>query len=238
MELKVVSWNLHNKIDAWNYLFNEFNPHIGLLQESPQLPSDYDTNLIISKLVKQNLRNTIYTGNLKQQLIEIDEQYEIGLISSKVTVKEDLEISLISIYGNLSFAGILAPKIVESVGIYLETIRKNNSDANIIIAGDFNMDRRMDDNPTIRFVKKGQRTTNIIFDRVLDFGFYDCLKKSYPDFVQTYRHYRNKKNYPWQIDHMFATKKEYDSLKKIEVMLNDEIEKISDHNPIVAEFDL
>jgi cell division protein FtsB len=37
---------------------------------------------------------------------------------------------------------------------------------------------------------------------------------------------------------MFATKKEYDSLKKIEVMLNDEIEKISDHNPIVAEFDL
>ena len=86
MELKVVSWNLHNKIDAWNYLFDEFNPDIGLLQESPQLPSDYDTNLIISKLVKQNLRNTIYTGNLKQQLIEIDEQYEIGLLSSKVTV--------------------------------------------------------------------------------------------------------------------------------------------------------
>ena len=50
MTLKVVSWNLHNKIDAWNYLFDEFNPHIGLLQESPQLPSDYDTNLIISFL--------------------------------------------------------------------------------------------------------------------------------------------------------------------------------------------
>ena len=94
MELKVVSWNLHNKIDVWNYLINEFNPHIGLLQESPQLSSDYDTNLIISKLVKQNLRNTIYTGNLNQQLIEIDEQYEIGLLSSRVTVKEDLEISL------------------------------------------------------------------------------------------------------------------------------------------------
>ena len=60
MILIVVSWNLHNKIDAWNYLFNEFNPHIGLLQESPQLSSDYDTNLIISKLVKQNLRNTCY----------------------------------------------------------------------------------------------------------------------------------------------------------------------------------
>ena len=239
MELKVVSWNLHNKIDAWNYLFNEFNPHIGLLQESPQLPSDYDTNLIISKLVKQNLRNTIYTGNLKQQLIEIDEQYEIGLLSSKVTVKEDLEISLISIYGNLSFTGILDQKIIESVGIYLETIRKNNSDANIIIAGDFNMDRRMDENPTkTRFSKKGERVHNEIFDSIINFGFSDCLRKFHPDFIQTYRHYRNRENYPWELDHMFATKKLYDSLQKVEVHFNEAIEKVSDHNPIVAEFDL
>ena len=47
-----------------------------------------------------------------------------------------------------------------------------------------------------------------------------------------------KENYPWEPDHMFATKKLYDSLQKVEVHFNDAIEKVSGHNPIVAEFNL
>ena len=72
----------------------------------------------------------------------------------------------------------------------------------------------------------------------INFGFSDCVRKFHPDFIQTYRHYRNRENYPWELDHMFATKKLYDSLQKVEVHFNNAIEKVSDHNPIVAEFNL
>ena len=42
---------------------------------------------------------------------------------------------------------------------------------------------------------------------------------------------------PWQIDHMFASKDLYNKLRKIEVLENDETYTLSDHYPIIAEFD-
>jgi len=248
MELKVVSWNMRHTKDAWYYLVNELNPDVALLQESPEIPKDIDENLIIRHIAKQNWGNAIYVKNLKQKEVEIETKYEGSLLVSAVNLNDGSRIFFINIYGIIERApdkkfGLVnagTHRMLSDLAFLLmgkTRYMKNYTEKRFIMSGDFNMDRRMDDNPTIRFVKKGQRTTNIVFDRVLDFGFYDCLKKSYPDFVQTYRHYRNKENYPWQIDHMFATKKEYDSLKKIEVMLNHEIEKISDHNPIVAEFE-
>ena len=37
---------------------------------------------------------------------------------------------------------------------------------------------------------------------------------------------------------MFCTNSLYDGLKKIEVMNNSDVIELSDHNPIIAEFDL
>ena len=42
---------------------------------------------------------------------------------------------------------------------------------------------------------------------------------------------------PWQIDHMFASKDLYNKLHKIEVLENDKLPPLSDHYPIIAEFD-
>ena len=99
------------------------------------------------------------------------------------------------------------------------------------------MDRRLDDNPTgTRFAKKGQRVRNAFFDAILSLGFYDCIKKSYPDYVQTYRAGRG--DYPWQLDHMFATESLYDRLESVHIVANAATIKASDHNPIVAEFKL
>ena len=43
--------------------------------------------------------------------------------------------------------------------------------------------------------------------------------------------------YPWELDHMFATPELNKRLKLINVYLDDNILKLSDHNPIVADFD-
>jgi exonuclease III len=100
------------------------------------------------------------------------------------------------------------------------------------------MDRRMDENPTgSRFSKKGERVHNAFFDAILNLGFKDCLRKSYPDFIETYRHHIEKNRYPWELDHMFATPQLYERLKKIEVVMETKVKKLSDHNPLVADFD-
>ena len=99
------------------------------------------------------------------------------------------------------------------------------------------MDRRMDDNPTgTRFSKKGERRQNIFFDCILDLGFKDCIAESYEDYVQTHRH--NLSKFPWQIDHFFASEKLFEGLTNLEVIDNEEVRNLSDHNLILAEFDL
>jgi exonuclease III len=69
-----------------------------------------------------------------------------------------------------------------------------------------------------------------------DFGFYDCSKKFNTERVQTLRHKHS--NFPWQNDYLFAGKKLYDACISSEVIDDTDLYEISDHNPIIAEFDL
>ena len=75
-----------------------------------------------------------------------------------------------------------------------------------------------------------------MFDRVENYLLQDCVKKFYPDYVQTYRH--TTVGFPWQLDHMFASRKIFRSLKNLFVDDSDEVKNISDHSPIVADFDI
>ena len=106
-----------------------------------------------------------------------------------------------------------------------------------ILAGDFNVDKRMDTTEGM-YWRKGMRTSQIIFERIEDFLLEDCLIKKYPNFVRTFRNKSGRDRVPWQIDHMFASKDLYNKLQKIEVLENTETSALSDHYPIIAEFDI
>ena len=66
-------------------------------------------------------------------------------------------------------------------------------------------------------------------------GFYDCMKKYQSNPIQIHRNARSK--FPWELDHMFVTDELYDRLKSISVFVDDHIISLSDHNPIVADFE-
>ena len=66
----------------------------------------------------------------------------MGLI---VTNANDL--FFICVYANLDFQPV-DPTLLGLLATYVANIRRKHSAKNILIAGDFNMDRRMDDNPT------------------------------------------------------------------------------------------
>ena len=121
--------------------------------------------------------------------------------------------------------------------LYTETLRQRYGAEHIVIAGDFNMDRRMDDNPTsTRFSKVGEQRHNMFFYSILSLGFVDCLDLRYPNYVQAYRH--SISTFPWQLDHMFAKDALSKTLVSLGVPQTDDVISRSDHNPIIADFDL
>jgi len=238
--MRIVSWNMRRSKNAWSYLVDALKPDIALLQETGSLPaftSHFDQHRVIETLVHKNLRNSIYFRSRKNTELKVLDRQKAGLISSSYLDKPKRRIFIVSVYGSIrKFSGNLDFALIEALQEYVESLRNDFRAQHILIAGDFNMDRRMDENPTSsRFSKKGETRHSNFFDGILDLGFKDCQRKRLPLPVQTFRHSRG--NYPWELDHMFATPALWSRLKRLNVYLDDRIMALSDHNPIVADFD-
>lgn len=245
--MRVISWNMKNKKSNWTFL-RSLSPDIALIQEAYNLNNTPINSLIndhTHKLkVKNKVNNFIYSPKNKSERISFPKEFNNDFICVKTTTKNKIEIFFMSIYGNLDwdkfpnsetklkkwftiFAGQLA--------ITMTYLKNQYNARNIIIAGDFNCERRMDDNPTsTKFMKNGERINSLLFDFILGMGFKNCVRKFNSKVQRTFKH--NKSLYNWELDHMFCTEELYDSLQKIEVLDSVIQNEVSDHNPIVADF--
>jgi|APSaa5957512535_1039671.scaffolds.fasta_scaffold43723_3 exonuclease III len=225
--MRVISWNMNKRKEGcWEFAINNLSSDFVMAQEaSPLIKGISATERITTK--KTN-RTVFYSRDKNYQEIKMEDDNGMGLL---VTCYKN--IYFINVYANLDFKPV-NPPLLGFISKFVSNLRRRHDAKNIIIAGDFNMDRRMDDNPTKSvFAKKGTYPTNDFFNAILDMGFYDCVRKQKSKPVQTFRH--NKGNFPWELDHMFCTKELYDCLKRISVQNTKEL---SDHNPIIADFDL
>jgi exonuclease III len=224
--MRVITWNMNKRrVGNWEWLLEHVDPDVALVQEASPLPKGIQASV---RNVKRNHRTVVYTKSNDHETIKLHSDHGMGLL-----VTQSRGIYFLNVYANLDFKTV-DPLLLGLIATYISVLRRKMEADQIIIAGDFNMDRRMDDNPTgSRFAAKGTYPTNSFFDTILDMGFFNCMRKFSDDPVQT--HYNNKSKYPWEIDHMFATKDIYQCLKSIEVVAAD---GLSDHHPIVADFDL
>lgn len=208
----------------WEWLLERFDPDIALVQEASPLPKGHKATV---RTVKKNNRTAIYTKANDQERIKMHRDYGMGLLVARTS-----DIFFLNVYANLDFRPVY-PSLMGFIATYISVLRRRMDADQIIIAGDFNMDRRMDDNPTgSRFAAQGTYPTNGFFDAILELGFFDCMRKFSKEPVQTHVHNRSK--FPWELDHMFATEGLYQRLSSIEVVASD---GLSDHYPIVADYD-
>ncbi len=223
--MRVVSWNMNKrKAGNWEWLIDEFDPDVALVQEASPLPDGLKATV---RDVKKNHRTVIYTKTNNQERIKLHHDHGMGLLVVRLG-----NIYLINVYANLDFKTV-DPTLLGIIATYVGVLRRRMDADKIIIAGDFNMDRRMDDNPTgTRFAAQGTYPTSSFFDAILDMGFFNCMRKFSNEPICTHRN--NKSKYPWEIDHMFATNGLHQRLTSIDVV---GAEELSDHNPIVANFD-
>ncbi len=111
--MRIVSWNMRKNKKAWDYFFESLNPDIALLQETSPLNDDYQFN-VINKNVKKNLNNSILFKTEQPQELPIEDAQKMGLISSRYQTENE-DIFLLSVYGNLSFAGTLDYILLETI---------------------------------------------------------------------------------------------------------------------------
>ena len=97
-----------------------------------------------------------------------------------------------------------------------------------IISGDWNTARLFDKT-------MGGTACAEFFAMRADNGWYESLRKFYAAEVQTYCDPKNK---PYELDHMFTDSALYEKLVCCKVMRCEMIDNLSDHAPIVANFDL
>ena len=221
--MRVISWNMNKRKEGcWEFAINNLSSDFVMAQEaSPLIKGITATERITTK--KTN-RIVFYSRDKNYQEIKMEDDNGMGLL---VTSYKD--IYFINVYANLDFTPV-NPPLLGFISKFVSHLRHRHYAKNIIIAGDFNMDRRMDDKPG--FAKKGTYPTNDFFNAIEDMGFYDCVRKQISKPIQTFRPVKG--NFPWELDHMFCTKELYDCLKRISVQDT----KLSDHNPIIADFDL
>ena len=226
------------KLGAWDYVKNNLKPDVAILQEASPINENVDSKNLLRLEVKKNIFSSMYFNKSHFRNIKMPAD-KIGMINQCAVIDDDNfgTIFFLNIYGRLGTPQGLPIPLLGLINLYITILRQEHSAEHILISGDFNMDRRMDENPTgSRFSKKGERIHNTFFDAILNLGFKDCLRKFYPDYVETYRHHIEINRYPWELDHMFVTPNLYERLERIEVINNRIVHELSDHNPIIAEF--
>ena len=225
--MKLVSWNMNKRKEGcWEWLIENHNPDFVMAQEASPLLEGMKAT--VRTTTKKTNRTVFFSRDENHKHVKMEHDGGMGLL-----VCEHKNIHFINVYANLDFKPV-DPPLLGYISKFVSNLRRRHNAVNILIAGDFNMDRRMDENPTSSvFAAKGTYPTNDFFDAILDMGFEDCVRKFYTDPVQTHFHRRSK--FPWELDHMFATQELFDALTNITIP---ETQTLSDHNPIIAQFDI
>lgn len=238
MKIKIATWNMGHCMHvreshrAWEFLVNDISADIALIQEAlPQDDSNYENN-IVWKEIGGNRRwgSGVVTKSLPVKELHFKNDYPGALVGTEITLSGGLIITAFSLYGT-----------IDQRGYAITTLHRMFSDLtpflaglvggkrNIVIGGDFNASLQCDE-------QWGGDAHKILFDRLEDLGLVNCFSRFYTAPVQTLRH--KKSEVPWQNDYIFVSQNIAKGLKSCETIDNKAVRSLSDHNPVIAEFDI
>ncbi|MBN2002619.1 MAG: endonuclease/exonuclease/phosphatase family protein [Anaerolineae bacterium] len=241
MNLKLVTWNMafwsHRTYleEAWEYLLQKTDADIFLFQESyPSQGLKDGSNFLWSEIGDTRKWGTgIYSKKHPLQRVDVTTIHTGSLVVGEVTITDTMKLTVVSLYGVLEAVGrelyaitSLHRMLSDLTGILNGHI---GGKRNIILGGDLNASLQCD-------LSYGGRAHEIFFQRLEDFKLMNCFTPFFDDFVQTHRHSRSKK--PWQNDYFFISKTLSKNLKSCVVIDDENVRRLSDHNPVVIEIEL
>lgn len=225
--------------EQWNYLFNDLDVDVAMLTE---MGDPAETGCPFPYVKWRQIGNSegyCYWGTgivSRNPLSAADVPPSVGALMTanlRLENRNDL-ITLIAVYGLKDYGIQSYVPVLHKYLSELDPILRGDNYRNIVIGGDFNADA------AYCFDGKNGNTKNaerLFFERLRDYNLDDVLKPfaTYP--VQTHRH-NSDTTVPFQIDHLYASHGLAKAAKSVEVLTSPLIDDLSDHNPIVAEFEI
>jgi exonuclease III len=239
MKISVATWNMdhwkrtgeqHEK--AWTYLTDTVSADIMLLQEFAP-PIKYDDNIQIRyrEIDKRKWGSAVVTRGLPIRKVEFKNTYPGSVVMAEVTLPNGEILTVISLYGKFSkedYVTAMLHRVLSDLTLLLHGDRNKRQ---FIIAGDYNASTQWDERYHHR-----DPSHKIFFDRLEDFGLVDCTYQKHGRHIQTNRHSRS--DFPWQNDYIHASKSLAKMLVSCEVLDDALVRELSDHNPVIAIFDV
>jgi len=232
MNLKVLVWNMNywlssHRNEGWDFI-REVNPDVAILNEC--YPPEHDFNYV-HHVQRAGWGVGVFSQDHALQEYEIHCCHPEALVVADTNIASK-EIRIVSLYGRIinSFAiTTLHRSLSDLTPLFLNQKGRDW----ILIGGDFNASLQCDERmPSY----KDDRSHYLFFERLKNFGLYDCIGKFHQGRVQTLRH--AKTDYPWQNDYLYAGKALFDCCVSCDVVDDSALYEISDHNPIIADFSL
>lgn len=250
MKVKIATWNMgywqhtEKTKQAWDFLDKTISPDIALVQEAVPISNrmgligtgrQFSGSLIDNETIiwqeiggKRKWGSGILTKTFPLREVHFKNSHPGSVIVAEVLLPNNSVWTCISLYGLLDH------------GYSITTLHRIFSDLTLILDG--KMGKRLivlggDFNASLQWDKKQRGESHrIMFERLENFGLINCLNIFHPEPVQTWR--SNRGDTPWQLDYLFASKELRDSLISCDVENKPEVHGFSDHNPVVAIFDI
>jgi exonuclease III len=239
MGISVVTWNMnhwgrsreqHDK--AWTYLTETVAADIMLLQEfAPQSKVDERYHTIYRDIDnKRKWGSAIITQDHRLQEVEFKNSYVGSVVVADVTLPNNKILTVISLYGMFD-EHYVTSALHRVLSDLTPLLQKDKKSRQFIVAGDFNVSTQWDD-----CYKHKDPSHKIFFDRLEDFGLTNCTYQYFKKHVQTNR--PRTGDFPWQNDYVFASNSLAKKLISCEVKDDVLVREMSDHNPVIAVFDV
>ncbi len=235
--MKIATWNMANWShkahfnEAWDFYINKIGCDILLFQEALPHPEILDINRIVYNQIggTRLWGSGVYSNKYNIKKFDLNTNFVGSVTGAEIEINENFSLIVVSLYGlmenilNVSYAIPNLHRIFSDLTWLLEGASTKHR---IVIGGDFNASIQIDKQQT-------GNSHRVFFDRLHEFQLVNCFDKFFQDYVQTHRHRRSK--FPWQNDYFFISKRLEPLLIDCEVISNETVNKMSDHNPVIIE---
>jgi len=172
----------------------------------------------------QNWGTAVYARNIPLKDFLLESKYPSRIATAQLELRERRKAIVISIH-----APIIRGRVFPHLETIFQEIEKAVSGKTFIVGGDLN---------TAKLAEKvwPRHGHGPFFEKLRQSIFFDCHHKFHTNEEQTY--FRPNSKHPFQDDHLFVSHDLANYVTSCQVLNNEATRSISDHVPLVAEFNI
>lgn len=233
MKFRVLTWNMAHRVRvkkrAWGFLRYEVAPDIALVQEAHPPDSLGEREQFVypekEEIGGKIGASGIWSRSLPICRVGIRTALPDALIAAAVVLpKWETSLHVISMYGTFDQTSHVTPNLHRMISDLHPLLSGKGSRGRIIIGGDWNIDPKYNEN----YPRSGA-LHSLVLERLEDpyYNLQKCNKESFKTFIRG----------SYQDDYIYASMGLIGKLISCEAVKHAELEKLSDHLPVVATFE-